>query len=78
MLVRIMNAAREYRRTVPDGCQRENVQSEKIMPNPSDIASFIQTFAAALVADILESCSPDEIQQLVEELELRLSRSRLH
>lgn len=48
------------------------------MPNPSDIPSFIQTLNAALVADILESCSPDEILQLVEELELRLRRSRLH
>lgn len=50
----------------------------EIMPNPSDIPSFIQTLTAALVADILESCSPDEILQLVEELELRLRRSRLH
>jgi Mg/Co/Ni transporter MgtE len=48
------------------------------MPNPSDIPSFIQTLTAALVADILESCSADEIVQLVEELELRRRRSRLH
>jgi hypothetical protein len=40
--------------------------------------SFIQTLIAALVADILESCSAGEILQLVEELELRLRRSRLH
>jgi hypothetical protein len=40
--------------------------------------SFIQTLIAALVADILESCSAGEILQLVEKLELRLRRSRLH
>jgi hypothetical protein len=48
------------------------------MPNPSDIPGFIQTLTAALVADILESCSAGEILQLVEELELRLRRSKLH
>jgi hypothetical protein len=48
------------------------------MPDPSDIPSFIQTLTAALVADILESCSAGEILQLVEELELRLRRSKLH
>jgi hypothetical protein len=49
------------------------------MPNPSDIPSFIDDFTAAMVADILESCSPDEIERLIDELELRrLLRSRLH
>ena len=48
------------------------------MPNPSDTPGFIQTLTDALVADILESCSPGEILRLVEELELRLRRSRLH
>jgi hypothetical protein len=48
------------------------------MPNPLDIPNFIQTLTAALVADILKSCSAGEILQLVEELELRLRRSKLH
>jgi hypothetical protein len=48
------------------------------MPNTTDIPSFIEDLAATMIADILETCSPDEIQQLIYELELRLRRSRLH
>ncbi len=83
MLMQIGIDAREYRRLVA-GCYGERTcklpifSKREIMPNPPDIPSFIQTLTAALVADILESCSPDEILQLVEELELRLRRSRLH
>jgi hypothetical protein len=46
------------------------------MPLPSDTPSFIDDIAATMVADILEACSPDEIQQLIEELEPRLWKSR--
>jgi hypothetical protein len=48
------------------------------MPIPSDIPSFIEDLAAEMIADIFESRSLDEIQQLMDELELRLRRSRLH
>jgi hypothetical protein len=48
------------------------------MPIPLDIVSFIEDLTATMVADIFESCRPDEIQQLIEELELRLRKSKLH
>jgi hypothetical protein len=48
------------------------------MPIPSNIPSFIDDPTDAIVVDILDLCSPDEILQLVEELELRPRRSRLH
>jgi hypothetical protein len=48
------------------------------MPIPSDIPSFVEDLAAEMIADIFESCSPDEIRQLMDELELRLRRSRHH
>jgi hypothetical protein len=48
------------------------------MPIPSDIPSFVDDLAAEMIADIFESCSPDEIQQLTDELELPLRMSRLH
>jgi hypothetical protein len=48
------------------------------MPIPSDITSFIDDLTAEMIADIFESCSPDEIQQLMDELELRARMSKLH
>jgi hypothetical protein len=48
------------------------------MPIPSDILSFIDDLTAEMIADIFESCSVEEIQQLMDELELRLWRSRHH
>jgi hypothetical protein len=48
------------------------------MALPSDVSSFVADLAATMVADILEACSPDEIQQLIKELEIRLLKSKLH
>jgi hypothetical protein len=48
------------------------------MPLPSDISSLVANLATAMVADILEAGSPDEIRQLIEELEIRLFKSKLH
>src|SRR5450755_2159557 len=66
-----------YRCVVPDFYRRQRACNSRPfdrgnMPLPSDTPSFIDDIAATMVADILEACSPDEIQQLIEELEPRL------
>jgi hypothetical protein len=48
------------------------------MALPSDVSGFVADLAATMVADILEACSPDEIRRLIEELEIRLLKSKLH
>jgi hypothetical protein len=48
------------------------------MPIPFDLPKLIEDLAEAVVADILESSTPEEIRQLIEELELRQLKSGLH
>jgi hypothetical protein len=48
------------------------------MSAPFDISKFVYDLARAMIDDILDSDSPEEINQLIEELELRLWKSRLH
>jgi hypothetical protein len=48
------------------------------MPLPSDLATFIERLAEAMVADVLKSSSPEDVQRLIEELELRRRKSGLH
>ena len=48
------------------------------MPVPLDLHKFIDDLADAIIAEITECGSSDEIRQMVEELELRLWKSRLH
>ena len=42
------------------------------MPLPTDITNFIEAVADAMVVDILESFTLEEIRQLVEEMEAEL------
>jgi hypothetical protein len=49
-----------------------------IMPLPSDFATFIEVLADAMVADILKASSPEEVQRLIKELELRRWKLGLH
>jgi hypothetical protein len=44
----------------------------------SDVAKFIEQLAEAMVTDVLKASSPEEVQQLIEELELRRWKSGLH
>jgi hypothetical protein len=48
------------------------------MPLPSDFATFIEVLADAMVADILKASSPEEVQRLIKELELRRWKLGLH
>jgi hypothetical protein len=48
------------------------------MPIPFYISKFVDDLTATMVVDILESCSPAEIKRLIEELELRVRKPRLH
>ena len=48
------------------------------MPSPLDLPKLIGDLAEAVLADILESSTPEEIRQLIEELERRQRTSGLH
>jgi hypothetical protein len=41
------------------------------MPIPVDISRFIDDIASTMLGDILESSSPEEMGQLIEELETK-------
>jgi Mg/Co/Ni transporter MgtE len=41
------------------------------MPMTAEHTKLFNDLASALAADILASCSPDEIEQLIEEMEAR-------
>jgi hypothetical protein len=48
------------------------------MPIPLDLPKLIKDLAEAVLADILESSTPEEIRQLIKKLERRQWKSRLH
>jgi hypothetical protein len=48
------------------------------MPNPLDLAQLIADLTEAVLADILESSTPEEIQQMIEELAQKQWKSGPH
>ena len=59
-------------------CDSRHCLQGSIVPVPLDLHKFIDDLADAIIAEITECGSSDEIRQMVEELELRLWKSRLH
>jgi hypothetical protein len=58
--------------------QLPSFDRSETMPIPLDLPKLIEDLTEAVLADILKSSTPEEIRQLIKELELRQWKSGLH